>query len=76
MVGEKQLDFMSFMSIECNQPAKSSVVHVGTKVNVNSLQRKGICLFRYFKNCVICVFLFSRNVWLVSVNCSESLYFR
>ena len=56
MVGEKRLDFMSFMSVEWNQPAKSSVVRVGTKVNVNSLQRKGICLFRNFKNCFICVF--------------------
>ena len=38
MVGEKRLDFMSFMSVECNQPAKSSVVRVGTKVDVNSLK--------------------------------------
>ena len=42
MVNEKRLDFMSFMSVECSQPAKSSVVHVGTKVYINRLQRKGI----------------------------------
>ena len=42
MVDEKRLDFMSFMSVECNQTAKRSVVRVGTKAYVNRLQRKGI----------------------------------
>ena len=62
MVGEKRLDFMSFMSVECNQPAKSSVVRVGTKVNVNSLQRKGICLFRILK-IVSFVFFYSPEMF-------------
>ena len=65
MVGEKRLDFMSFMSVECNQPAKSSVVRVGTKVNVNSLKRKGICLFRNFKN-FLCFFILQKCLACVS----------